>query len=204
MIFQTGDAARDVDRLDPEVPTTAPGFACSPNPRFIRPFHGTRDRLDRRCRHHRSWSPDDRMYVIDPIDKAHPWTGSGPPTVRFFSTTRRGTACRPSAATRRERSFRPHPNQNKRIRGSPRLWLRSFVLDIWTDYFGQSIGWHFLTDLSDWEIVLPRPGQCHRRIRLHGAWLRRRGRRSSAVQPEFPHHRPRDGPPLPLFASRTA
>ena len=81
----------------------------------------------------------------------------GARTVRFFSITLRGTApfVRRRYPTETVISTIV-PIRTKEFEAAHAYGVARFVLDIWADYFGQSIGWHFLADYDRLEIVLLR------------------------------------------------
>jgi hypothetical protein len=129
-----------------------------PQPRFIKPFHEPET----------VWlapdagtigpgPSDDRMYVIDPIDKAYPYGPARGPYGSFFLyyPPWNGPIRRPPLPDR-DGHFDHVPIRTKEFEAAHAYGVARFVLDIWMDYFGQSIGWHFFRDYDRLEVVLLR------------------------------------------------
>jgi hypothetical protein len=133
-------------------------FRLFPQPRFIKPFHEPET----------VWlwpdagtigpgPADDRMYVIDPIDKAYPYgPARGPYGSHFLYYPPWNGPIRRPPLPDRDGHFDHVPIRTKEFEAAHAYGVARFVLDIWTDYFGQSIGWHFFADYEQLEIVLLR------------------------------------------------
>ena len=100
------------------------------------------------------------MYVIDPIGKAHPYGPARGPYGSFFSIYPPWNGpIRPPPLPDRDGHFDHVPIGTKEFEAAHAYGVARFVLDIWMDYFGRPIGWHFLSRLRSTGDRSPaRPG----------------------------------------------
>jgi hypothetical protein len=100
---------------------------------------------------------DDRMYVVDPIGKPYPYgIARGPYGSNFlYHPPWNGPARRPPLPDA-DGHFDYLAVGSAQFEAAHAYAVARFVLDIWEDYFGRPIGWHFLGDYPRLEIVLLR------------------------------------------------
>jgi hypothetical protein len=100
---------------------------------------------------------DNRMYVIDPIDKAFPYgIAQGPYGSPFFYYPPWNGPIRPPPLPDPDGHFDHLPVGTREFEAAHAYAVARFVLDIWEDYFGRPIRWHFLDNYDRLEIVLLR------------------------------------------------
>jgi len=87
---------------------------------------------------------DDRMFVID--------AGNKLPYNQFFRPPYRGTALPPVKAGRDRHFTHLDPNSREFSAATMYATVRR-VLDIWEDYFGHRLEWHFETDFARLEMI---------------------------------------------------
>jgi hypothetical protein len=98
---------------------------------------------------------DDRMYVIDPIDKPyHYGIARGRHGSPFLYYPPWNGPVRPPPRPDRDGHFDYLPVGTPAFEAAHAYCVARFVLDIWEDYFGQPIRWHFLNDYDRLEVVL--------------------------------------------------
>ena len=131
-------------------------FRLFPQPQFIEPFREPET----------VWlSPpagmigpgpsDDRMYVIDPIDKPYPYgIARGPYGSRFFYAPPWNGPIRPPPLPGAGGHFDHLMVGTREFEAAHAYGVARFVLDIWEDYLGRPIRWHFLGDYDRLEIAL--------------------------------------------------
>jgi hypothetical protein len=100
---------------------------------------------------------DDRMYVVDPLGKPHPYgiarTAYG--SSFLFHPPWNG-AIHPPVRPRPGGHFDHIPVGTREFQAAHAYGVARFVLDIWEDYFGRPVRWHFLDDYDRLEIALLR------------------------------------------------
>ena len=100
---------------------------------------------------------DERMYVIDPIGKPYPYgIARGPYGSSFLYYPPWNGPVRPPPLPDAEGHFDYLPVGTPAFESAHAYGVARFVLDIWEDYFGHRIGWHFLGTYDRLEIALLR------------------------------------------------
>jgi hypothetical protein len=98
---------------------------------------------------------DDRMYVVDPIDKRRPYglqlTSYRTP---YLYVPPWNGPVRPPAFPDRDGHFDHLPVDAPQFKAAHAFGVVRFVLDVWERYFGRPIGWHFARDYERLEISL--------------------------------------------------
>jgi hypothetical protein len=133
-------------------------FRLFPQPQFIEPFQEPETVwLTPRAGMIGPGPSDDRMYVIDPIDKPCPYgVVRGAYGSRFFYYPPwNGRIHRPPLPDKGGH-FDHLRVGTREFEAAHAYGVARFVLDIWEDYFGRPIEWHFLRDYDRLEIVLLR------------------------------------------------
>jgi hypothetical protein len=98
---------------------------------------------------------DDRMYVVDPIGKHHPYgPARGSYGSSFLYRPPWNGALLPPPLPDEDGHFDYLSVGTPEFEAAHAYGVARFVLDIWEDYFGQPIRWHFLRDHDRLEIVL--------------------------------------------------
>ena len=106
----------------------------------------------------RAGPSDDRMYVVDPIGKPHPYgIARTPYGTSFLYYPPWNGPVYPPPLPGRSGHFDHVPIETPEFEAAHAYGVARFVLDIWEDYFGRPIRWHFLGDHDRLEIVLLRP-----------------------------------------------
>lgn len=100
---------------------------------------------------------DDRMYVIDPIHKPYPYGLVRTPygSLFLYQPPWDGPIRRPPLPDR-DGHFDHLRVGTREFEAAHAYGVARFVLDIWEDYFGRPIRWHFLDHYDRLEIVLLR------------------------------------------------
>jgi hypothetical protein len=100
---------------------------------------------------------DDRMYVVDPLGKPHPYGLARTPygSNFLFYPPWNGPIHAPVLPSR-DGHFDHIPTATREFEAAHAYGVARFVLDIWEDYFGGPIRWHFLEDYDRLEVVLLR------------------------------------------------
>ncbi len=98
---------------------------------------------------------DDRMYVIDPIGKARPYgTQPGPRGTTYPYFPPWDGPMGPPAMPDREGHFDHLEPGTREFEAAHLYGATRWVLDIWEDYLGAQIPWHFQADFDRLEMVL--------------------------------------------------
>jgi hypothetical protein len=101
---------------------------------------------------------DRRMYVVDPIDKCYPYgIARGPYGSNFFYYPPWKGPVRPPPLPDRDGHFDYLAAGTPQFEAAHAYAVARFVLDIWEDYFGAPIPWHFRGDYDRLEVSLLRP-----------------------------------------------
>jgi hypothetical protein len=98
---------------------------------------------------------DDRMYVVDPIGKSYPYgIARGSYGSTFLYQPPWNGPVQPPALPDQDGHFDYLLVGSSAFEAAHAYGVARFVLDIWEDYFGRPIRWHFLGDYDRLEIVL--------------------------------------------------
>jgi hypothetical protein len=98
---------------------------------------------------------DDRMYVVDPLGKPYPYgIARGPYGSNFLYYPPWNGPVRAPALPDRNGHFDYLAAGTPEFEAAHAYAVARFVLDIWEDFFGRPIGWHFLDAYDRLEIVL--------------------------------------------------
>jgi hypothetical protein len=139
-------------KLDHRIAETGTRFRIFPQPRFLLKADGSGPLFPEPEEVVVSVEPesmqagpaDDRMFVIDAVSKL--------PYNRLFRPPYRGEA-RPAVGPGPDGHF-AHLDPNSREFSAATMYATvRRVLDIWEDYFGQNIQWHFESDFSRLEMI---------------------------------------------------
>jgi len=133
-------------------------FRLFPQPQFIEPFQEPETVwLSPRAGMVGPGPSDDRMYVIDPIDKPYPYgIARGAYGSPFFYYPPWNGPIHPPPLPDKDGHFDRLSVGTRAFEAAHAYGVARFVLDIWEDYFGRPIRWHFLRDYDWLEIVLLR------------------------------------------------
>jgi hypothetical protein len=100
---------------------------------------------------------DDRMYAVDPIGKPYPYgLVRGPYGSPFFYRPPWNGAIQPPPLPDRNGHFDHLRVGTPEFEAAHAYGVARFVLDIWEDYLGRPLKWHFFRDYDRLEIVLLR------------------------------------------------
>ena len=146
-------------KLDSERGRTGTKFKLFPQPRFLEPFEEPET----------VWvSPptgsvgpgpaDERMYVIDPVDKGRPYGISRGPygSLHLYLPPWDGSI-HPPAIPNQAGHFDHLEVGTPEFEAAHLYGTARLVLDIWEHYFGRRIDWHFRPDYDRLEMLLLRP-----------------------------------------------
>jgi hypothetical protein len=98
---------------------------------------------------------DDRMYVVDPVDKPQPYgIARGPYGTPFLYLPPWTGAIYPPAMPDEEGHFDHLEDGTPEFEAAHAYGVVRFVLDVWDRYFGRPIEWHFLHDQERLEVSL--------------------------------------------------
>ena len=98
---------------------------------------------------------DDRLYVIDPVRKAHSYgIVPGPYGTPHLSLPPWRGAIRPPARAGSDGHFDRIPVEAPEFAEAHVYGSIRFVLDVWERYFGRPIEWHFARDFDRLEVVM--------------------------------------------------
>lgn len=105
----------------------------------------------------RAGPSDDRMYVVDPLGKPYPYgIARGAYGSSFLYRPPWNGPVYPPLLPGRGGHFDHVPVGVPEFEAAHAYGVARLVLDIWEDYFGRPIRWHFLDDYDRLEIVLLR------------------------------------------------
>lgn len=122
-------------RLDAAISETGTKFKVFPQPKFLRAFRAPETiRVSVEAKNVKAGPEDDRMFVIDAIDKRPYEEGEGPPY-----NGPRNPPVQPGA----DGHFDYLDPGTREFSAAHMYAVVRRVLDIWEDYFGHEIAWHF-------------------------------------------------------------
>jgi hypothetical protein len=131
-------------KLDRALAGTGTRFRLFPQPRFLRAFSQPETvRISIPAGSVAAGPADDRMVVIDAINKIHYDNFSGPPYSGDSN---------PAVQPLNGHFDHLHPDTREFSCATMYATVRR-SLDIWEDYFGHSIPWHFETDFERLELI---------------------------------------------------
>jgi hypothetical protein len=139
-------------QLDRQLADTGTKFRIFPQPRFLKKADGSGPLFPEPeevivsvpAGEVRPGPADDRMFVVDAVNKL--------PYNRFFRPPYRGAA-RPPVEPDSDGHFTHLDPDSREFAAATMYATVRRVLDIWEDYFGHRIEWHFESDFAQLELI---------------------------------------------------